>query len=195
MERAASIPTPQTQVSFDYTEGYFVDCTVDCTEDCSVDCTKDYSVDCTVDCSLLRNIFSFLFFISAVFHKFMTLGNASRMFLSRYWFFLFFCHFLFNTKSTRIFVLYIDIYILNFLKSLQERLIHHLSTHCFHRVLFLGPPVPLDTIQLWPWPIFLGSFVLQNKAASATINSAHDVYLRWLILTRTASSCQVLHQL
>ena len=34
----------------------------------------------------------------------MAMSYGSRMFFSRYYFFLFFCHFLFNTKSTRKFV-------------------------------------------------------------------------------------------
>ena len=51
--------------AIDNTEGCSVYCTEDCTEDCTGDCPIDCSVDCTVDCSLLRNISSFLFFISA----------------------------------------------------------------------------------------------------------------------------------
>ena len=51
-----------------------------------------------------RLFFAMQYFFLSFFHKcskLIALGDASRMFFSCYIFLLFFCHFLFNTKSTR----------------------------------------------------------------------------------------------
>ena len=67
-------------------------------------------------CRLFYRLYCRLFFVMQyfffpLFHKcskFMALSDTSWMFLSCYCFFLFLCHFLFNTKSTKIFISYVQ---------------------------------------------------------------------------------------
>ena len=57
----------------------------------------------------------------------MALSDTSRMFFSCYYFFLFFCHFLFNTKFTQKFILVCPLDQLLFIQKSKEKWIKLLN--------------------------------------------------------------------
>ena len=112
-------------------EGLFWDCAqglfCNCTEGLLCNSSKGLFCNCSEDCSLLCNVSSFLFFYKC--SEFMTLGDASRMFFSCYCFFLFLHHFLFNTKSTRKFVLACHLGYLLCIQKLKEKKMNPIFEH------------------------------------------------------------------
>ena len=74
---------------------------------------------CRLFCRLFFAAQYFFFSLFIKYNKFMTLSDTSRMFFSCC-FFLFFCHFLFNTKSTGIFVSACPLGCLLFIQKLKK---------------------------------------------------------------------------
>ena len=160
---------------------------------CKLYCRLYWRLFCRLYCRLF---FVTQYFFFPLFHKcskFMTLSNASRIFLSYYCFFSLPLSFLFNTQNPRgyPFRIYRHAYFKFLKESLATSNSSSVNTSFSSWIVYL---VLLDTIRIWPWPVFLNFLVWERKTVSATIGSAHDVYPRWLILTGTASSCRVLHQ-
>ena len=109
-------------------------------------CTDDR----TVDCSLLCNISSFLFFISAAslwpWAKCQGCFSRATNFLSSS------VIFIWHKIDEEIRFVYIDMHVLTSLKHSWQRLIHHLLAHHFHHEPFSDLPFLLGTTRKWPWP-------------------------------------------
>ena len=78
--------------------------------------------------------------------------------------------------------IYISIHIFLILKNPWQLLIHCLLVHHFHHVSFYDLSLPLDTKQIYTWPILTISLVYPYWTALVIIDSDHDAYLKLPIL-------------